>query len=566
MGNMSEPALKLRTYQLPVFLYDGKLLIAEFARQRGKSFTLANWAVRRMLKKLAECKKPRTEESSKKAYSWSIFVISNSLDNGIEFGAKVSEIMEAVRVADESLREATVTASDELDITLDPELGAYGELPPIEVTDFFRRMEIRIGNRVGRILILAASPRTARGFSGDLLLDEFAHHEDAEMIWDAAEPIISSNPEFQVRISSTHNGNGSLFNRMIRDGYPTASVSLSEAWHMGRGSRSPIESFRDRWMRIDPANCQRWWQQTSGKPQPQDRIIITSLKRKNEDGTMMELTPEEREAEADNPKRYRQNYENEPTDGDNNPILSWDVIRRCATAPMFEPDRNAWDEGTIERIRRTLGDILVGQDFARQGDLSVVSIMLVGDRIRHIARLEMRDVSSPEQRRQMERLIKALAHRCKRVCIDMTGNGTGLAEELADKYGSLILPVHFGRSVELDEALRLDGDKRGTMPIPERMAIDLARAFDDGLIEIPDDALLLDDLRKPYRVQSGNRVSIAAAKTAEGHADRFWSLALALHGHYTSGFGAWTAQDVAGAVIGGQHDAGDIFDVGAIRW
>ena len=36
---MSEPALKLRTYQLPVFLYDGKLLIAEFARQDGKSFT-----------------------------------------------------------------------------------------------------------------------------------------------------------------------------------------------------------------------------------------------------------------------------------------------------------------------------------------------------------------------------------------------------------------------------------------------------------------------------------------------------------------------------------------------
>jgi phage FluMu gp28-like protein len=210
---------------------------------------------------------------------------------------------------------------------------------------------------------------------------------------------------------------------------------------------------------------------------------------------------------------------------------------------------------------------LIGQDFARQGDLSVVSLLLVGDRLRHIARLEMRDVSSPEQRRQMERLIKALGHRCKRVCIDMTGNGTGLAEELADRYGSLILPVHFGRSVEMDEAMRLDGDKRGTMPIPERMAIDLARAFDDGLIEIPDDSVLLDDLRKPYRVQSGNRVSIAAAKTAEGHADRFWSIALALHGHYTSGFGAWTAQDVAGAVVGGVHDVFDPFSgVGAIQW
>lgn len=559
---MSEPALKLRTYQLPVFLYDGKLLIAEFARQDGKSFTLANWAVRRLMQKLAQSRKIKTSDSSKKAYDWSIFVISNSRTNGIEFGQKVSEVMEAVRVADAEIR-----SSGTLDTDSDPELAASGDLPPVEVEDFFLRMEIRIGNRIGRILILAASPRTARGFSGDLVLDEFAFHEHAERIWEAAEPIISSNPEFQVRIASTHNTPNCLFNRMIRDGnYPVASITFSKAWRMGRGDADEIQAFRERWMKIDPANCERWWQQTGGKPQPQDRRSCISIKRMGPDGQGVEITPEEREAEAIDKATYRKNYENEPNDGSNNPILSWDVIRRCATAPLFEPDKNGWDEGTLERIRRTMGDILVGQDFARQGDLSVVSLMLVGGRIRHIARLEMRDVSSPEQRRQMERLIKALGQRCTRVVIDMTGNGTGLAEELADRYGSLILPVHFGRSVELDESLRLDGDKRGTMPIPERMAIDLARAFDDGLIEIPDDALLLDDLRKPYRVQSGNRVSIAAAKTAEGHADRFWSLALALHGHYVSGFGAWTAQDVAGAVIGGQHDAGDIFDVGAIRW
>jgi hypothetical protein len=559
---MSQPALKLRTYQLPVFLYDGKLLIAEFARQDGKSFTLANWAVRRLMQKLAQSRKIKTSDSSKKAYDWSIFVISNSRTNGIEFGQKVSEVMEAVRVADAEIR-----SSGTLDTDSDPELAASGDMPPVEVEDFFLRMEIRIGNRIGRILILAASPRTARGFSGDLVLDEFAFHEHAERIWEAAEPIISSNPEFQVRIASTHNTPNCLFNRMIRDGnYPVASITFSKAWRMGRGDMDEIQAFRGRWTRIDPANCERWWAQTGGKPQPQDRRSCISIKRMGPDGRGVEITPEEREAEAIDKATYRKNYENEPNDGSNNPILSWDVIRRCATAPFFEPDRNAWDEGTLERIRRTMGEVLVGQDFARQGDLSVVSLMLVGGRIRHIARLEMRDVSSPEQRRQMERLIKALGQRCSRVVIDMTGNGTGLAEELADRYGSLILPVHFGRSVELDEALRLDGDKRGTMPIPERMAIDLARAFDDGLIEIPDDALLLDDLRKPYRVQSGNRVSIAAAKTAEGHADRFWSIALALHGHYVSGFGAWTAQDVAGAVIGGQHDGGDVFDVGAIRW
>lgn len=560
---MTTPALSLRAYQLPVLLYDGKLLIVEFARQRGKSHTLANWAVRRMLRKLAASTKAKTADSSKKAYDWSIFVISNSRTNGIEFGQKVSEIMEAVRVADAEIR-----SSGTLDTDADPELAAAGDLPPVEVEDFFQRMEIRIGNRIGRILILAASPRTARGFSGDLILDEFAFHEHADRIWDAAEPIISSNPQFQVRIASTHNTPNCLFNRMIRDGnYPVASITLSQAWRMGRGDRAEIEAFRDRWARIDPENCRRWWEQTGGKPQPQDAISCMSIKRMGPDGRGLEITPEEREAEAIDRLTYRKNYENEPNDGNNNPILSWEAIRRCCTAPLFSPDQNAWGDSTIEMLSRTMGDVLVGQDFARQGDLSVVSLLLVGDRLRHIARLEMRDVSSPEQRRQMERLVKALGHRVRRVCIDMTGNGTGLAEELADRYGSLILPVHFGRSVEMDEMMRLDGDKRGTMPIPERMAIDLARAFDDGLIEIPDDSVLLDDLRKPYRVQSGNRVSIAAAKTAEGHADRFWSLALALHGHYTSGFGAWTAQDVAGALVGGRDDVFDPFSgVGSIQW
>jgi len=559
---MSEPALKLRTYQLAPFLFEGKMLILEFARQTGKSHTLASWCVSRLLQKLKQSRKIKAEDSSKKNYDWTIVVVSNSRANGVEFGTKISEVMDVVRAADLEIRSSGI-----LDDAADPELGASGDMQPVEVDDFFQRIELRIGNRVGRILILAASPRTARGFSADLVMDEAAFFQDADAIWSAVEPIISSNPEFCVRIASTHSGPNSLFNRMIRSGnYPVVSMTYSDAWEMGRGNKDAILAFRDRWHTLDPENCRKWWNQTKGEPQPQDRLTCISIKKRGTDGQGVEITPTEREGEAIDRAVYLCNYQNIPSDGTNNPILSWDVIRRCATAPAFEPDKNAWDEGTLERIRRTMGEVLVGQDFARQGDLSVVSLMLVSDRIRHIARLEMRDVSSPEQRRQMERLIKALGQRCSRVCIDMTGNGTGLAEELADRYGSLILPVHFGRSVELDESLRLDGDKRGTMPIPERMAIDLARAFDDGLIEIPDDPLLMDDLRKPYRVQSGNRVSIAAAKTAEGHADRFWSIALALHGHYVSGFGAWTAQDVAGAVIGGQHDAGDIFDVGQIRW
>ena len=42
--------------------------------------------------------------------------------------------------------------------------------------------------------------------SGDLILDEFAFHEDANAIWNAAEPILSSNADYLCRIASTPNG------------------------------------------------------------------------------------------------------------------------------------------------------------------------------------------------------------------------------------------------------------------------------------------------------------------------------------------------------------------------
>src|SRR6202041_1537608 len=78
------------------------------------------------------------------------------------------------------------------------------------------RMELRIHfkQKTSRIKVLAANPRTARGFSGDLILDEFAFHENSQAIWEAAEPILASNPEFLCRIASTGNGRHNLFYRM----------------------------------------------------------------------------------------------------------------------------------------------------------------------------------------------------------------------------------------------------------------------------------------------------------------------------------------------------------------
>jgi phage FluMu gp28-like protein len=70
------------------------------------------------------------------------------------------------------------------------------------------------------------------------------------------------------------------------------------------------------------------------------------------------------------------------------------------------------------------------------------------------------------------------------------------------------------------------------------MATELLRLYEDRRIRHPRDAQLRDDLRKPERVTSpGGRVSIAATRDEAGHADHFWSLALAIEAAGKSGEG-----------------------------
>jgi phage FluMu gp28-like protein len=65
--------------------------------------------------------------------------------------------------------------------------------------------------------------------------------------------------------------------------------------------------------------------------------------------------------------------------------------------------------------------------------------------------------------------------------------------------------------------------------VTEYLATQLLQAYEDRAIHQPIDNVLRDDLRKPERLLSpSGRVSIAATRNETGHADHFWSLALAL--------------------------------------
>ena len=78
--------------------------------------------------------------------------------------------------------------------------------------------EIRLANG-SRILALPANPSTARGYSANLILDEFAFHKDSTAIWRGIYPSIA-NPlkrELKVRVLSTPNGQANKFYELWAD-------------------------------------------------------------------------------------------------------------------------------------------------------------------------------------------------------------------------------------------------------------------------------------------------------------------------------------------------------------
>jgi phage FluMu gp28-like protein len=88
----------------------------------------------------------------------------------------------------------------------------------------------------GRIISLPATSG-ARGYSANVILDEFAYHDNPEKVWDAASAAVTHGG-FRLRILSTPNGVGNMFYDMCTDpvksaGYTHHRVTVDEAVAQG---------------------------------------------------------------------------------------------------------------------------------------------------------------------------------------------------------------------------------------------------------------------------------------------------------------------------------------------
>jgi len=458
----TESRIKFRPFQQPVFEdRESGVLLLHWSRQIGKSFTLAAWAVDRLLTRPGRL----------------VTVLSNSRDNGNEFVAKCAEVCNLLGVVFESQDQSP-------DVTYDN-----------------MRMEIRVTvkGKTGRIKVLAANPRTARGFSGDLILDEFAFHENSNAIWEAAEPILSSNRDFVCRIASTGNGKHNMFYRMCSGGnarndggvfesaagFKVSRVSRSEAWKMG------VKVY-------DP-------------------------------NTRKPITPEQARNKALDKRAYDQNYECQFAD-ENMCLLTHELIQQ-AEREGIPIDEQAWSAVSIARMFRAEGELFFGLDVGRNRDISFLPVLeKQGQSKRIIAALRMQGMRLPAQQVQLD--IVCGLPKFRSGCVDMTGIGLGLCEYAQEKWGDYrVRGVNFSSTEPISDKIRAEGRKAETARVTEIMATDLLACFEDRSIElhIELDGDARDDLRKPEKITSpGGRVSIAAVRNDAGHADHFWGLALAV--------------------------------------
>ncbi|MEJ5227207.1 terminase family protein [Thermodesulfovibrio sp.] len=157
------------------------------------------------------------------------------------------------------------------------------------------------------------------------------------------------------------------------------------------------------------------------------------------------------------------------------------------------------------------GQFYVGVDIGRKKDLTVLYVLeKLGDvfytrEIKELFRTEF-----DAQRREIEAVIER--YPVSRLCIDETGLGMQLAEELKKRYTSLIEPVSF------------------TLKVKEDLATFARVVFEQQKIRIPDNQALIRDIHSIKKiVTSAGNIRFDSERNEISHADRFWALALALH-------------------------------------
>ncbi len=436
---MTGPLLRFYDYQKAWLADESRFKVGMFARQTGKTFTACAEIVRECLR----------AELHHRSVHW--VILSRGERQAREAMAKgVLKFLEAMRVL------------------LEDSTHAPG-LSRLKSQNLVSRRATELTFRHGsKITALPANPDTARGYSANLLLDEFAFHRQDRAIWAALFPVISE-PGLKLRVISTPNGRRNKFYDLM-----TGDSSL--------------------WSRHQ---CNIYQAVEQGLPRD-----IRELRDGMEDETI-----------------WRQEYELGWQD-DTTPWLSWELICAAEAPPEAFPTPNPLHTAASgsNRDPDELYHVFMGVDIAIRNDLFVIVVLQSHGHIlwtRDI--MAHRALSFSEQDFLLDKLVGQYRPHC--VAMDQTGLGEKPVEDAKHRYrNTLVLGVSFTQARKYAMASELKARlQKGTLRLPaEHQAL---RADLHAVQRVAGWSGI------PYL-----KVRRDGARNSDaGHGDRFWALALAVH-------------------------------------
>ena len=183
VARKSPPPGKSRRWRAYQLAADEKLkllgiFILLWRRQSGKTEVLSTWALQTMLARAGE----------------TVILASASLNVGGEVALRAAGVFWTVLTRLRERFKGLNLGETSWDFDAMAEAFQSGKL------------EVRFTHpdgRVSRLKVLAPNPATARGFSGTVFLDEIGFIRDFRELWDAVEPITSSDPTFRLIMCTT---------------------------------------------------------------------------------------------------------------------------------------------------------------------------------------------------------------------------------------------------------------------------------------------------------------------------------------------------------------------------
>jgi phage FluMu gp28-like protein len=323
-----------------------------------------------------------------------------------------------------------------------------------------------------RIHSMSSNPDAQAGKRGGRVLDEFALHPDPRKLYSIAYPGITWGG--QMEIVSTHRGSANFFNELVEDvkhrgnpkGFSLHTVTLENALDQGF-----------------------LYKLQEALPEDDERMAMDE--QEYFDFIRSGCASEE---------QFLQEYMCCPAD-DAGAFLSYDMIASCEYRPG-----DKWKLTGSER------ELYLGVDVGRTSDLTVLWLLerIMGQFFtRKIIILKNKTFSEQEAVLYELMAIPAL----RRTCIDSTGLGMQFAERAQEKFGTYrVEPVRF------------------TAQVKEELAYPVRALFEDKAVKIPKDDQIRADLRGIRKVTTAaGNIRFEADRGANGHSDRFWALALAVH-------------------------------------